>query len=74
MQETTKKIRTEATNPTHMASAEANSDNGNGVLMEENVATATAQNVMEKLSALMEQKFAKLQSTLDRMGNRIEDT
>ena len=57
-----------------MASAEANSDNGNGVLMEENVATATAQNVMEKLSALMEQKFAKLQSTLDRMGNRIEDT
>lgn len=32
-----------------------------------------AQSVTEKLSALMEQKFAELQSTLDRMGNCIED-
>lgn len=55
-----------------MASAEANSD-GDGMLVEENVATAIAQSFTEKLNALMEQKFAEPQSTLDKMGNRIED-
>ena len=49
MRETSKKTRTEAKNKmTHMASAEANLDNGGGVLVEENVAPAIAQNVTEK--------------------------
>ena len=60
MRESTKKIHIEAKKPTHIASAEANSDNGDSLLVEENVATAIAQNVTEKLSALMEQKFAEL--------------
>lgn len=72
MRETSRKTRIEAKKTTHMASAEANSD-GDGMLVEENVATAIAQSFTEKLNALMEQKFAEPQSTLDKMGNRIED-
>lgn len=48
-------------------------DDGNSVPFEEKVATVIAQNVPEKISALMEQKFAELQSTLDRLCNHIEN-
>ncbi|CAJ1053440.1 uncharacterized protein rbfox3a [Xyrichtys novacula] len=54
------------------AGAEEDLEDGN-MLGEANVASAIAQQVTEKISALMELKFAKLKSSLDKLSNRIKD-
>ncbi|KAK1901889.1 LINE-1 retrotransposable element ORF1 protein [Dissostichus eleginoides] len=56
-----------------MAYPGASMEDGEGVLAEGDVASAVALMVTERISALMDQTFSELHSTLDRMSSRIED-
>lgn len=57
----------------HVSGSEASMDDGDSVPFEENVTSSIAQSVTVKINALMEKKFAELQSNLDKLSNRIED-
>uniref|UniRef100_A0A3Q3EHW0 L1 transposable element RRM domain-containing protein n=1 Tax=Labrus bergylta TaxID=56723 RepID=A0A3Q3EHW0_9LABR len=57
----------------HTANTEASMEDSDSTLCEDNVANAIAQNVTEKISALMELKFAELKSSLDKLSTRIGD-
>lgn len=56
-----------------MTSAEARMDDDNSMSFEENVVGTIAQDVTEKICALMEQKSAALQSSLGKQNNCIKD-
>uniref|UniRef100_A0A3Q3N5N0 L1 transposable element RRM domain-containing protein n=1 Tax=Labrus bergylta TaxID=56723 RepID=A0A3Q3N5N0_9LABR len=57
----------------HTANTEASMEDSDGILCADNVANAITQNVTEKISALMELKFAELKSSLDKLSTRIGD-
>ena len=56
-----------------MANMEASMTDGDNLSFEENVASAVSNTVTERISALVEQKFAELHPTLDKLGSRVED-
>ena len=71
LRETQRRTRSEA-KKAHVPCADSMEDD-EGEPIEANVASVIAQDVTEKISALKEQKFSELQSTLDRLNNRIEE-
>lgn len=72
LRETQRRTRSEV-KKAHVPCSEASMEVDEGVPIEANVASVIAQDVTEKISALMERKFSELHSTLDKLNNRIED-